>query len=59
MLNFWQMSWITIRDRMAQKVGSPAQKEKMLAEFTKDRLQELQELLTGVQKTMKAHILRE
>ena len=58
-LKDWQMAWITIKDRVAQKVSSPAQKEKMLAEFTKDRLQELQELLTGVQKTMKDNILRE
>ena len=49
-LKDWQMAWIENKDRMAQKVGSPAEKDKMLAEFTKDRLQELQELLTAVEE---------
>lgn len=49
-LKYWQMAWITNKDRMAQKASSSAEKEKMLEEFTKDRLQELQELLTAVEE---------
>ena len=49
-LKDWQMAWIKNKDRMAQKASSPDEKEAMLAEFTKDRLQELQELLTAVEE---------
>jgi len=49
-LKDWQMAWIKNKDRMAQKASSSAEKEAMLAEFTKDRLQELQELLTAVEE---------
>jgi len=49
-LKDWQMAWIKNKDRMAQKASFSAEKEAMLAEFTKDRLQELQELLTAVEE---------
>lgn len=48
-LKDWQMAWIKNKDRIAKKAGSPAEKEKMLTEYTKDRLQDLQELLTAVE----------
>ena len=38
-LKDWQMAWIKNKDRMAQKASFSAEKEAMLAEFTKDRLQ--------------------
>jgi len=49
-LKDWQMAWIKNKDRMAQKASSPDEKENMLAASTKDRLQELQELLTTVEE---------
>lgn len=49
-LKDWQMAWIKNKDRMAQNATSPDEKEKILTEFTKDRLQDLQELLTIVEE---------